>query len=137
MAEADPAVEQGKMAQHARHAAPAPIADDLSGDTAGVRAGRRRNILMFSVPVLILAAGSYAWAISGRSVSTDNAYVKQNIVSVSSDVGGRIVRVMVRENQIVKAGQPGASGCTDCVGRGVHRSAQHRLSGNRGGHCQR
>lgn len=44
------------------------------------------------------------WLTGGKSVSTDNAYVKQDIVSVSSDVNGRIVSVNVRENQLVKKG---------------------------------
>ena len=59
---------------------------------------------MFSVPLIVLAVGAWFWATSGRFVSTDNAYIKQDIVSVSSDVAGRIVDVRVKENQIVKAG---------------------------------
>ena len=39
-----------------------------------------------------------------RYVSTDNAYVQQNIVEISPEVGGRIVAVMVEENQQVEAG---------------------------------
>ena len=53
----------------------------------------RKRVLMFSVPLLIAAAGGWIWWTSGRSVSTDNAYVKQDIVSVGSDVAGRIVAV--------------------------------------------
>ncbi|MEI9927113.1 MAG: biotin/lipoyl-binding protein [Sphingomonas sp.] len=59
---------------------------------------------MFGVPALILAIVGYFWLTSGGSVATDNAYVQQDKVSVSSDVAGRIVEVPVRENQIVKAG---------------------------------
>src|SRR3546814_7476891 len=44
------------------------------------------------------------WVGSGRSASTDNAYVRADKVSVSSEVGGRIVAVYVKENQQVKAG---------------------------------
>ncbi len=32
---------------------------------------------MVSVPIVVLAIGGYVWATSGRSVSTDNAYVKR------------------------------------------------------------
>lgn len=64
----------------------------------------RRLALLLSVPLAILAIGGYFYAVSGQSVSTDNAYVKQDVVSVSSDVGGRIVAVHVRENQQVQAG---------------------------------
>ncbi|QJQ33743.1 HlyD family secretion protein [Sphingomonas lacunae] len=59
---------------------------------------------MLSVPLLLALAGGYLWLTSGRSVSTDNAYVAQNKVSVSSEIGGVIVEVAVRENQQVKAG---------------------------------
>jgi membrane fusion protein (multidrug efflux system) len=68
------------------------------------RKRRLSRILMFGVPTVILAVGAYFWFTSGRYVSTDNAYVQQDIVSVSSDVGGRIVAVAVNENQMVKQG---------------------------------
>ncbi|EYD74788.1 Membrane fusion component of tripartite multidrug resistance system [Rubellimicrobium mesophilum DSM 19309] len=65
----------------------------------------RRRVLMFSVPVLLAAGGGYAWLTGGRYVTTDNAYVQQPLVPVSSDVAGRIVEVDVAENQQVEAGQ--------------------------------
>jgi membrane fusion protein (multidrug efflux system) len=65
---------------------------------------KKRIALMLSVPLIIVAVGAWFWLTSGRSVSTDNAYVKQDVVSISSDVTGRIVGVNVRENQQVKAG---------------------------------
>jgi membrane fusion protein (multidrug efflux system) len=37
-------------------------------------------------------------------VSTDNAYVQQDKVSISAEVGGRIIDVAVRENDVVNAG---------------------------------
>lgn len=63
-----------------------------------------RPLLMVSLPLLIIAIAGYFWLTAGRFVSTDNAYIQQDKVSVSSDVGGRIVRVDARENQPVKAG---------------------------------
>ncbi len=65
-----------------------------------------RPILLIGVPVLVLAAIAYFYFTSGRYVSTDNAYVKADMVSVSPDVGGRIVAVYVKQNQIVKVGDP-------------------------------
>ncbi|WP_447724228.1 HlyD family secretion protein [Sphingomonas koreensis] len=71
-------------------------------------APRKRNwlraILMFGVPLLLVAAVGSWWALSGGTVSTDNAYVQQDKVSVASDVAGRIIEVAVKENQPVKAG---------------------------------
>ncbi|MGK6320440.1 HlyD family secretion protein [Sphingomonas sp. DT-204] len=63
-----------------------------------------RPILMFGVPLIVIAIAGYFWAVSGRSVSTDNAYVHQDKTSVSTDVAGKIVSVDVRENQHVNAG---------------------------------
>lgn len=74
---------------------------------AAAAADRRmpwRMMLMYGVPMLIAAIGAYFYATSGRYISTDNAYVRQDIVSVSPDVSGRIVAVNVSENQRVKAG---------------------------------
>jgi membrane fusion protein (multidrug efflux system) len=65
---------------------------------------RLRLILMLSVPLLILLVGGYMWLTSGRYLSTDNAYVQQDKVSVSAEVAGPIVEVAVRENQRVKKG---------------------------------
>jgi len=63
-----------------------------------------RPILMFGVPLLLIAAVGSWWALSGGTVSTDNAYVQQDKVSVASDVAGRIIEVAVKENQTVKTG---------------------------------
>ncbi|MBV5324297.1 MAG: HlyD family secretion protein, partial [Rhodospirillaceae bacterium] len=63
-----------------------------------------RLALMLSVPLLIAAIGGYFWLTGGRYVSTDNAYVQQDMVSIGPDVTGRIVEVRVKENQRVKAG---------------------------------
>ncbi len=63
-----------------------------------------RPLLMFGVPLIVIAIAGYFWATSGRYVETDNAYVSQDKVSVAADVAGRIVAVNARENQQVKAG---------------------------------
>ncbi len=63
-----------------------------------------RLALMASVP-LALAAGAAAYYVANdHYVSTDNAYVQQDKVSVSAEISGRIVKVGVAENQRVKAG---------------------------------
>jgi membrane fusion protein (multidrug efflux system) len=65
-----------------------------------------RQFLMIALPVIALVIIGYFYLISGRYVSTDNAYVKADMVSVSPDVGGRIVKVFVKQNEYVKAGDP-------------------------------
>jgi len=64
----------------------------------------RRMLLLVSVPALIAAAGGYFYLNGGRFIETDNAYVQQPMISLSSDVAGRIVEVDVAENQAVHAG---------------------------------
>lgn len=71
---------------------------------AGKRKKWLRPVLMVSLPLALVAGGAAYYIANDHYVSTDNAYVQQNKVSVSAEVGGRIVEVAVRENQSVKAG---------------------------------
>ena len=66
--------------------------------------GALRTIVMFIVPALLIVGGAYYWLTSGRSVSTDDAQVKQDIVSVSPQVNGQVVQVLVRNGMHVKKG---------------------------------
>tara|TARA_R100001244_G_scaffold96522_7_gene72316 strand:- start:14391 stop:15473 length:1083 start_codon:yes stop_codon:yes gene_type:complete len=70
------------------------------------RIGRQvgRWILMLSVPLLLAGFGVFYWIASGRYAVTDNAYVQQDIVSVSPEIGGKIIAIGVQENQLVKTG---------------------------------
>lgn len=63
-----------------------------------------RLILMLAVPLILLVIGGYMWLTSGRYVSTDNAYVQQDMVSVAPEVNGVITEVLVHENQRVHRG---------------------------------
>jgi membrane fusion protein, multidrug efflux system len=65
---------------------------------------RLRLFLMLLVPVLLAVVGGYFYLTSGRYVSTDNAYVQQDRVSVAAEINGTIVEVAVTENQRVKKG---------------------------------
>ena len=69
-----------------------PSASGPAGIIA-VRRSRLRIMLMTVVPLLIAAIGLYFWLTGGKSVETDNAYVKQDIVSISTQVNGPVVRV--------------------------------------------
>ena len=56
----------------------------------------RRVVLMASLPLLLIA-GAFAYYKSTENfVSTDNAYVQQDKVSVSAQVSGEIVEVWPR-----------------------------------------
>jgi membrane fusion protein (multidrug efflux system) len=63
-----------------------------------------RPVLMYIVPALLLLGGGYYWLMSGSSVSTDDAQVKQDIVAVSAQVNGPVVQVAVRNGAQVKRG---------------------------------
>jgi len=88
------------------------IAADETVQEAAVRKKRKitvkkpgkRSILMWSIPLLIAAVGLFLWLTSGRTVETDNAYVKQDVTAISTQVNGPVAAVYVRENQHVNKG---------------------------------
>src|SRR5438093_10553879 len=59
----------------------------------------------FCAAALLVVVGAIWWLLGGRYVSTDNAYVHQDLVTIGSDVAGRIAEVRVHENEHVTAGQ--------------------------------
>ncbi len=63
-----------------------------------------RLLLMLALPLALIIGGVAYWRGLQGQVSTDNAYVHLDKVSVSGQVGGKIVEVLVKENQQVKAG---------------------------------
>jgi membrane fusion protein (multidrug efflux system) len=83
---------------------PADVAEALAPAETAPRRRWGRLALLLSVPLLLALVGGYFWLTSGRYITTDNAYIQQDMVSISPDVSGRIVAVNVRENQRVKAG---------------------------------
>jgi membrane fusion protein (multidrug efflux system) len=62
-----------------------------------------RVLLLGVVPLVAIVAGLYVYAVGGREVATDNAYVKANIVPISAAVGGNVVEVLAHDNQPVEA----------------------------------
>lgn len=64
----------------------------------------RRSVIMWSVPLLLAIVGLFFWLTSGRTVETDNAYVKQDVTAISTQVNGPVVAVYVDENQHVSPG---------------------------------
>ena len=82
------------MTDHAPPGPEAPVA----------RRRSLRPVLLGVVPALAGAIGLYWYATSGRYVSTENAYVKSDIVAISPEVEGHVISVEVAENQLVKQG---------------------------------
>ena len=60
---------------------------------------------MWSLPLLVAAVTLFIWLSSGRTVATDNAYVKGDRAQIATELSGIIVEVPVQENQRVSRGQ--------------------------------
>ena len=63
------------------------------------------NLLVWAGPLVIAVIGIWVYLQSGRFIETDNAYLKANKVSISSEISGKVVEVMVGDNGLVEAGQ--------------------------------
>ncbi|MBW8911835.1 MAG: HlyD family secretion protein, partial [Sphingomonas sp.] len=100
MADADPKIET----KGEKVAAANVIETVEAPPTVAKKRSWLRIALMISVPLLIAAVAGYFYLTGGRYQTTDNAYISQDMISISPDVSGRIVQVNVRENQRVKAG---------------------------------
>jgi membrane fusion protein (multidrug efflux system) len=62
--------------------------------------------LLFVVGLIVAAGvGAYWYVIDSRFISTDNAYLKFDKVTLSSEVTGKITSILVVENQTVERGE--------------------------------
>ncbi|WP_438270354.1 HlyD family secretion protein [Rhizobium mongolense] len=68
-----------------------------------------KTMLMASGAVAVLAAGVYYghdyWTVGRFQVSTDDAYIKADSSAIAPKVSGYLAKVLVADNQPVKAGQ--------------------------------
>ena len=72
--------------------------------TAAAAPKSKRRVLMIAGPSVLLAAALGYWLMGGRYEETENAYLHQARISVASSVGGRLEKVSITDNQVVKAG---------------------------------
>lgn len=110
---ARPANEPGGQAKDIKPAearAPSAPADGGQADAPPKKPVRRflrratRATLLLAVPICVILAGAYWFMTSGRYVSTENAYVKTEIIAVSPAIDGRVVEVLVADNERVRKG---------------------------------
>lgn len=83
-----------------------PVAAPLQTAMATPINGRRRwlrPVLFLLLPVA-LVLGGYEYVVGGQVMSTENAYVRADIVAISTDISGMVKEIDVRDNQAVKAG---------------------------------
>ena len=78
----------------------------VAAEPTGVHRSRRlRRILFMLGPVALVLVGLYLYLNGGRYVSTDNAYVKADSLSIATDVPGFVAEIDVKENERVDEGQ--------------------------------
>ena len=77
---------------------------DVKSDAPAKPRRLARLALLGSVPLLLIGGATAYYIANDHYVSTDNAYVQQDKVSISAEVGGRIIDVAVHENDVVNAG---------------------------------
>jgi membrane fusion protein (multidrug efflux system) len=64
-----------------------------------------RVVLLLVIPLLCVFAGITYYYSGGRYVTTENAYVKAPILTIASEISGRVSKVYVQENQVIRPGQ--------------------------------
>ena len=72
------------------------------------RLGKRFKRTIFGICLVFLAAavGLYLYAQSASYESTDDAFIAAHTIQVAPKIAGRIDSVLVRDNQLVKKGDP-------------------------------
>ncbi|HVS53327.1 MAG TPA: HlyD family secretion protein [Opitutaceae bacterium] len=68
-------------------------------------ARRRRRILLIAGPVVLLVGALFFYLHGGRVVSSDNAYVHADKLTVSAEIVGTVKQVAVRDNERVAVSQ--------------------------------
>ena len=63
-----------------------------------------RGPLLIAGPLVAIALGLWAYLTGGRFATTDDAYVKADIVNVANDISGIVSEVDVKEGQNVRKG---------------------------------
>lgn len=63
-----------------------------------------RGPLLLAGPLVVLALALWGYLAGGRFATTDDAYVKADIVNVANDIAGIVSEVDVKEGQTVKKG---------------------------------
>jgi len=70
-----------------------------------MRPNALRLVLLVVVPIAIAVAAGLFWLWGGRYVSTENAYVKSDIVQIAAEVSGKVIAVNVKDHAAVTVGE--------------------------------
>jgi membrane fusion protein, multidrug efflux system len=91
-----------RVEQAPRVAAPPAVPPQADNDS---RRRRLRWGLIALGPLLVVIVGGWLYLTGGRYVSTDDAFIKTDLVPISAQVPGQVASVTVANNQHVDAGQ--------------------------------
>src|SRR3954471_21408714 len=86
-------------------AEPTPTTPEAPAESKRARPKWLRRVLIALGPLVLLGGGVTMYLAGGRYVSTDNAYVRADKMTVATDVSGIVAEVAVHENQKVEKGQ--------------------------------
>jgi membrane fusion protein (multidrug efflux system) len=88
-------------------AAPADFKpDDQSADAPPKRGKGLVFLILGLILIALVVAGVLYWLDARHYESTDDAFIDGHISQVSPQIGGRVVALLVRDNQMVHAGDP-------------------------------
>ncbi len=113
-----------------------PATDEATAPEAAEAAPERprrrmvRRIAIVALPLALAVGGGYAWVTGGRYVSTEDAYVQQDRVTIMPQVSGDIATVNAGENETVAAGDVLFS-INDAIYRNAVEAARARLASAR------
>lgn len=65
----------------------------------------RKLLFLLLGPLVIIGVSTWFYLQGGRFIETENAYVKANITSISSEISGKVVEVNIADNERVTKGQ--------------------------------
>ena len=86
----------------------APQAEAFTQAAAAGKSGRRKRLMLGGLlTAILLVAGYFAYqyfAVWSHQESTDNAYVRADITPVAPKVEGYVAKLLVEDNQRVRAG---------------------------------
>lgn len=83
----------------------APVTHGPDVGAATARPKRKKVIgLLLCLGAAVVVAAGWTWVRSSAEMSTDNAYVRGDVTSLSPKVAGYVTAVEVEDNQVVRAG---------------------------------
>ncbi|MCY2925758.1 MAG: HlyD family secretion protein [Planctomycetota bacterium] len=83
-----------------------PEVSPAPGDVPGPRKRTRLLIIAGVLAVISLAVGVPYWLWARQYESTDDASVEGHVIPVAPKIGGQVLEVFVKDNELVKEGQP-------------------------------